>query len=147
GIRIGAIRLDSGDLAYLSKKCRRMLDEAGFKDAKIVASGDLDEYVIRDLQLQKAPIDMWGVGTHMVVAADQPALGGVYKLSAVEENGAWSPRIKVSENPEKVTHPGGPKQLIRFRCRETGYYLADLLMLPDEQLPKPDEPFLIFDPV
>ncbi|MBP2019305.1 nicotinate phosphoribosyltransferase [Symbiobacterium terraclitae] len=147
GIRIGAVRLDSGDLAYLSKKCRQVLDDAGFKDAKIIASGDLDEYVIRDLKLQKAPIDMWGVGTNMVVAADQPALGGVYKLAAVEENGTWSPRIKVSENPEKVTHPGGPKQLIRFRSRETGYYLADLLMLPDEPLPKPDEPFLIFDPV
>lgn len=147
GIRIGAIRIDSGDLAYLSKKCRQMLDDAGFRDAKIVASGDLDEYVIRDLKLQKAPIDMWGVGTNMVVAADQPSLGGVYKLSAVEENGVWSPRIKVSENPEKVTHPGGPKQLIRFRSRDTGYYLADLLMLPDEPLPNPDEPFLIFDPV
>ncbi|OTA41484.1 MAG: nicotinate phosphoribosyltransferase, partial [Symbiobacterium thermophilum] len=105
GIRIGAIRIDSGDLAYLSKECRRMLDEAGFKDAKIVASGDLDEYVIRDLKLQKAPIDMWGVGTNMVVAADQPSLGGVYKLAAVDENGTWSPRIKISENPEKVTHP------------------------------------------
>jgi len=147
GIRIGAVRLDSGDLAYLSKKCRQMLDDAGFKDAQIIASGDLDEYVIRDLKLQKAPIDMWGVGTNMVVAADQPALGGVYKLAAVEENGAWSPRIKVSENPEKVTHPGGPKQLIRFRSRDTGYYLADLLMLPDEPLPRPDQPFLIFDPV
>ncbi|MEW8978898.1 MAG: nicotinate phosphoribosyltransferase [Symbiobacterium sp.] len=147
GIRIGAIRIDSGDLAYLSKKCRKILDDEGFKDAQIIASGDLDEYVIRDLKLQKAPIDMWGVGTNMVVAADQPSLGGVYKMSAVEENGAWSPRIKVSENPEKVTHPGGPKQLIRFRCRETGYYLADLLMLPDEPLPKPDQPFLIFDPV
>jgi len=147
GIRIGAIRLDSGDLAYLSKASRQLLDEAGFTDAKIVASGDLDEYVIRDLKLQRAPIDLWGVGTNMIVSSDQPSLGGVYKLVAVEENGQWSPRIKISENPEKVTHPGGPKQLVRFRCKKTGYYLADLLMLPDEPLPNPDKPFMIFDPV
>ena len=93
------IRLDSGDLAYLSKKARIMMDEAGYPNAKIFASSDLDEYVIRDLKTQGAKIDVWGVGTRMITSADWPALGGVYKLAAEKVGGEWVPRIKISENP------------------------------------------------
>lgn len=143
-----AIRIDSGDLAYLPKAARAMLDAAGYgrDKVKIAVSGDLDEYLIRELKMQGAPIDLWGVGTSMIVSSDQPSLGGVYKVAAVMVDGEWEPRIKVSENPEKITVPGGPKRLVRFEDQETGMYIADLLMLPDEPLPSPDKPFTLFDP-
>jgi nicotinate phosphoribosyltransferase len=122
------IRLDSGDLAYLTREARRMMDEAGFPDAKICASGDLDETLIRDLLLQGAKIDIWGVGTKLITSMDCPALGGVYKLSARMENGAFAPKIKISENPAKVTNPG-VKKLLRLYDNKTGKAIADLIAL------------------
>ena len=101
------IRLDSGDLAYLSKKARKMLDDAGFPDAVISASNDLDEYLIESLKAQGATITSWGVGTNLITAKDNPAFGGVYKLAAImDEKGEFVPKIKLSENSEKVTNPG-----------------------------------------
>ncbi|MBE3553971.1 MAG: nicotinate phosphoribosyltransferase [Thermicanus sp.] len=138
------IRLDSGDLAYLSKETRKKLDEAGFKSAKIFASGDLDENLIRDLKMQGAKIDAWGVGTHLITSKDCPSLGGVYKLSAEEEDGVYQPRIKVSENPDKITNPG-VKKVVRFISEETGKALADLIMLADEENPKGN--YEIFHPI
>ena len=100
------IRLDSGDLAYLSRKARQMLDEAGFPNAKICVSNDLDEYLIRDLKLQGARIDLWGVGTRLITSAGRAALGGVYKLCALEKDGQLQPKIKLSDTLEKITLPG-----------------------------------------
>ena len=101
------IRLDSGDLAYLSKKARKMLDEAGFEDAIISASSDLDEYLIDSLKTQGAAINSWGVGTNLITAKDNPAFGGVYKLAAIQgDDGTFIPKIKLSENSEKITNPG-----------------------------------------
>ncbi|MHC1766402.1 MAG: nicotinate phosphoribosyltransferase [Verrucomicrobiia bacterium] len=115
GHRLVGIRVDSGDLAYLSIEARKILDAAGFKDAVIVASNDLDEYLIRSLKLQNAAIGTWGVGTKLVTAFDQPALGGVYKLSAVRNpRGGWTPTLKLSEETAKVTTPG-ILQVRRFR--------------------------------
>ena len=138
------IRLDSGDLAFLSCEARKMLDNAGFPDAKIVASGDLDEEVIWDLKAQGACIDVWGVGTKMITSMNNPALGGVYKLAAEEINGEFLPRIKISENPAKVTNPG-IKQVYRFYNKETGKALADLIALEDEDYLSGD-PVELFDP-
>lgn len=107
------IRLDSGDIAYLSKKARRMLDDAGFKDAKIIASNDLDEQTITSLKAQGAKVDSWGIGTKLITGYDQPALGAVYKLVAVENNeGEYVDRIKLSNNAEKVTTPGKKKYIV-----------------------------------
>ena len=139
------IRLDSGDLAYLSKVARQMLDEAGLTHAKIVASGDLDEETIQDLKMQNAKIDSWGVGTKLITGGDNPALGGVYKLAALEENGQLVPKLKVSENAEKTTEPG-IKETVRFYSRENGKALADLLVLAHEKVPA-HGPLTIFDPV
>ncbi len=126
------IRLDSGDLAYLSKKARKMLDEAGFTNAKICASGDLDEYSINSLKNQGAKIDIWGVGTRLITSADMPALGGVYKLSAViDENGSVSPKIKISDNSEKITNPGF-KDIYRVYDKSTGKAIADMIYLREE---------------
>lgn len=149
GLERWAIRIDSGDLAYLPKAARAVLDAAGYprEKVKIAVSGDLDEYLIRELKMQGAPIDLWGVGTNLIVAADQPALGGVYKLTAVMEDGVWEPRIKLSENPAKISIPGGPKRLLRFADGQSGMYIADLMALPDEPLPDPGESYLLFDPV
>lgn len=138
------IRLDSGDLAFLSRQARVMLDDAGFPEAKIFASGDLDEEVIWDLKAQGAAIDVWGVGTRMITSMDNPALGGVYKLSAEEIDGTFVPRIKISENPAKITNPG-VKQLYRFYDRRSGKALADLLALEEEDLSS-SKPLEIFDP-
>lgn len=138
------IRLDSGDLAFLSRQARVMLDDAGFPNAKIFASGDLDEEVIWDLKAQGAAIDVWGVGTRMITSMDNPALGGVYKLSAEEVNGRFMPRIKISENPAKITNPG-VKKLYRFYDRRSGKALADLLALDEEDFSS-GEPLEIFDP-
>lgn len=137
------IRLDSGDLAYLSRKARQMLDEAGFEDAIICASNDLDEYLIRDLKLQGARIDLWGVGTKLITGGDSPALGGVYKLSALEENGVLTPRMKVSDNPEKITLPG-KKDLYRVYDAQ-GKAFADLITLSDEAIDE-SQPLILFDP-
>ncbi|MDY3831963.1 MAG: nicotinate phosphoribosyltransferase, partial [Candidatus Ventricola sp.] len=138
------IRLDSGDLAFLSRQARVMLDDAGFPNAKIFASGDLDEEVIWDLKAQGAAIDVWGVGTRMITSMDNPALGGVYKLSAEEVDGKFVPRIKISENPAKITNPG-VKQFYRFYDRRSGKALADLLALDEEDFSS-GEPLEIFDP-
>ena len=139
------VRLDSGDLAYLSREARRMLDEAGFPEAKICASGDLDEMLIRDLKLQGACIDIWGVGTKMITSKDCPALGGVYKLSAEYVNGRYVPKIKISENPAKITNPG-VKKLMRIYDKGTGKALADLIALEHEVFDE-NQPLTIFDPI
>lgn len=144
GFEPTGIRLDSGDLAFLSRQARRMLDDAGFPEAKIFASGDLDEEVIWDLKAQGAAIDVWGVGTRMITSMGNPALGGVYKLSAEKVDGEFVPRIKISENPAKVTNPG-VKQLYRFYDRRTGMALADLIALENEDFSS-GEPLEIFDP-
>lgn len=140
------IRLDSGDLAYLTKKARKMLDDAGHKDAIISASSDLDEYVIESLQRQGAQITSWGVGTNLITSADCPAFGGVYKLAAIsDENGNFVPKIKVSENVEKVTNPGN-KTVFRLYDNATGKIKADLIALADETY-SGDQPLMIFDPI
>ncbi len=127
------IRLDSGDLAYLSKKARKMLDEAGFTDAKITASSDLDENLIMSLKLQGAKINNWGVGTKLITSDDCPSFGGVYKLAAESDgNGGFIPKIKLSNNPSKVTNPG-IKKVMRFYDKATGKIKADLICLDDEQ--------------
>ena len=141
------IRLDSGDLAYLSKKARQMLDDAGFTDCIISASSDLDEHLIQSLMQQNAPITSWGVGTRMITSEDCPSFGGVYKLAAVwdEKAGAFTPKIKRSENTEKVTNPGN-KTVWRIYGKESGKLIADLISFADE-IVSPDEDLLLFDPV
>lgn len=139
------IRLDSGDLAYLSKKARKMLDQAGFPDAKIAASNDLDESLINDLKIQGAKIDTWGVGTHLITSKDCPSFGGVYKLAAImNENGEMEPKIKLSENTEKITNPGN-KTIYRIYDKESGKVRADLICFVDEVF-DPEEDLLLFDP-
>lgn len=139
------IRLDSGDLAYMSKKARKMLDEAGFEDAIISASSDLDEYLIESLKQQGAQITSWGVGTNLITAADNPAFGGVYKLAAIrDENGKYIPKIKLSENSAKVTNPGN-KTIYRIYEKETGKIKADLICLAEETYTE-DDFILLFDP-
>ena len=138
------IRLDSGDLAYLSKQARKMLDAAGFENAKIFASSDLDEYTIADLKSQGAKIDVWGVGTNMITGGDTSSLGGVYKLSAIECGGKLVPRMKMSDNINKVTNPG-VKKVLRLYSR-SGYALADLIALEEEKIDD-KKPLTIFDPV
>jgi nicotinate phosphoribosyltransferase len=130
------IRLDSGDLAYLSKEARKMLDEAGFKKAKIFASSDLDEYTIINLKAQGAKIDSWGIGTKLITAFDQAALGAVYKIVAIEdENGKMEDTIKISSNPEKVTTPG-LKRVYRIINNKNNHAEGDYLALEDEKLPE-----------
>ena len=139
------IRLDSGDLAYLSKKARKMLDDAGFTDAVISASNDLDEYVIQSLKMQGAAITSWGVGTNLITAKDNPAFGGVYKLAAIQdEQGNFIPKIKLSENSEKVTNPGN-KKIYRIYDKESGKIKADLICMDDETYTE-DEPMRLFSP-
>ncbi|WP_368654609.1 nicotinate phosphoribosyltransferase [Ornithinibacillus sp. 4-3] len=140
------IRLDSGDMAYLSKQARRMLDEAGFPNAKIFASNDLDEATIVSLQSQGAAIDVWGVGTKLITAYDQPALGAVYKIVAIEkENGEMVDTIKISANPEKVTTPG-IKKLYRIINRINNKSEGDYITLSDED-PNQEERLKMFHPV
>lgn len=140
------IRLDSGDLAYLSKKARKMLDDAGFHDAVISASNDLDEYLIDSLKVQGAAITSWGVGTNLITSKDWPAFGGVYKLAAIMgEDGKFIPKIKLSENSEKVTNPGN-KTIYRIYEKDTGKIKADLICLVDEEFSE-NEPLLLFDPL
>ena len=126
------IRLDSGDLAYLSKKARILLDKAGYENAKICASGDLDESSITSLKNQGAKIDIWGIGTKLITSADMPALGGVYKLAAIiDKDGNVTPKIKVSETVEKITNPG-IKDIYRVYDKETGKAEADVICLKSE---------------
>ena len=139
------IRIDSGDLAYLSKKARAMLDEAGFPNATITASSDLDEEVIFDLRAQGAKIDTWGVGTRLITSQNAPSLGGVYKLSALEKNGEMIPKIKLSENKGKITNPGY-KKVLRIYDKAKHKALADLICLDEEQYDE-TKPLTIFDPV
>ena len=140
------IRLDSGDLAYLSKKARKMLDAAGFPDAVISASSDLDENLITSLKIQKAAITSWGVGTNLITSKDCPAFGGVYKLAAIQQpDGTFLPKIKLSENTEKVTNPGN-KTIFRIYEKETGKLKADLIALADETF-DPNEKLKLFDPI
>ncbi len=140
------IRMDSGDLAYLSKKARKMLDDAGFPDAVISASNDLDEYLIESLKLQGATITSWGVGTSLITSKDCPAFGGVYKLAAIQnEKGEFVPKIKLSENTEKVTNPGN-KTVYRIYEKYTGKIKADLICLADETF-NVEEDLRLFDPV
>ncbi len=140
------IRLDSGDLAYLSKKARKMLDEAGFPEAIICVSGDLEERSINSLLQQGAKIDSWGVGTKLITSEDLPALGGVYKLSAVfDEEGNATPKIKLSDNTAKITNPSF-KRLYRLYDRENGMAIADLITLRDEAVDD-SKPLTLFHPV
>lgn len=139
------IRMDSGDLAYLSKKARLMLDEAGFEDAVISASNDLDEYLIESLKLQGATITSWGVGTNLITSKDNPSFGGVYKLAAIQgPDGSFLPKIKLSENVEKVTNPGN-KTFYRIYDKRTGKIRADLICLADETFDE-GEDLKLFDP-
>jgi len=140
-----AIRLDSGDLAYLSREARKMLDAAGFPDVKICASGDLDENLIRDLKLQGAAIDTWGVGTKLITSEDCPSLGGVYKLAAEYEDGKVIPKIKISENTVKITNPG-VKKLYRIYDKDNGMAIADLIAL-DHEVYDETKPLTIYDPI
>jgi nicotinate phosphoribosyltransferase len=144
GHRPVAIRIDSGDLAYLSKKAREMLDEAGYPDCKIIASNSLDEYIIRELILHDAQLDMFGVGENLITSRSNPVFGGVYKLAAVERDGVMSPRIKISEQADKITTPGH-KCLYRLYNPKTGKAIADYITLVDEVVDD-TKPLTIFDP-
>lgn len=144
-LRNYGIRLDSGDLAYLSKKARKMLDEAGFENAVISASNDLDEHLIHSLKVQGAKITSWGVGTHLITSKDCPSFGGVYKLAAIkQEDGTFESKIKLSENTEKITNPGN-KTVYRIYDKETGKMRADLICFADEVFDE-NEDLMLFDP-
>lgn len=145
GQTLHGIRLDSGDLAYLSKVARKMLDEAGLTETKIFASSDLDEHTIVYLKSQEATIDAWGVGTKLITAYDQPALGAVYKMVAKEEDGRWVPTIKVSSNPQKVTTPGH-KTVYRIIDKKTKKAHADLIACVEEKIDT-SKPLTLFHPV
>lgn len=139
------IRLDSGDLAYLSKKSREMLDNAGFNDAIICASSDLDEYLIHSLKTQNAKITSWGVGTNLITSKNCPSFGGVYKLAAIKKNDEFIPKIKISENTWKITNPGN-KTIYRVYDKENGMIKADLIALVSEQY-STENSLLLFDPI
>ena len=139
------IRLDSGDLAYLSKKARKMLDDAGFKDATITASNDLDEFLIASLKMQGAEITNWGVGTNLITSKDCPSFGGVYKLAAIMEDGEnFTPKIKLSDNSEKITNPGN-KKIYRIYEKKNNKIKADLICLENETFTE-NEDMHLFDP-
>ena len=138
------IRIDSGDVTYLTKKARKMLDDAGLQDCKIVVSNSLDEYIIRDVILEGACIDSFGVGERMITAKSEPVFGGVYKLAALETNGELIPKIKISENVEKITNPGF-KGLFRLYDKTTGKARGDVITVAGETIPEQDE-YVIFDP-
>ena len=138
------IRIDSGDVAYLTKKARVMLDEAGLTDCQIVVSNSLDEYIIRDVIMEGACIDSFGVGERLITAKSQPVFGGVYKLVALETDGVTVPKIKISENIEKITNPGF-KNLFRLYDKDTGKARGDVITLAQETVPEQDE-YEIFDP-
>lgn len=145
GFRPKGIRIDSGDITYLSKQARKMLDEAGFEDCQIVASNSLDEELIRDMLLQGAQIDSFGVGERLITAASSPVFGGVYKIVAVEENGIPIPRIKLSENVAKITTPCA-KKVYRLFDNKTNKAIADVVTLFDEEIDQ-SKPYELFDPI
>jgi len=146
GKRLNGVRIDSGDLAYFSKKLRKMFDNEGMQDCKIVVSNSVDEYLIRSLQKQGAKVDSYGVGERMITSKSDPVFGGVYKLVAVlDDEGKYIPKIKISENIEKITNPG-KKKLWRVFSKETGYGLADLLTINDETVDV-TEPYAYIDPL
>ncbi len=145
GYRPAGIRIDSGDITYLSRKARKMLDEAGFEDCKICASNSLDEYIIRDMLIQGAKVDSFGVGERLITSSSEPVFGGVYKLVGVEkEDGSITPKIKISENVSKITTPCF-KDLWRLFDRETGKAIADVITLHGETIDD-SKPYEIFDP-
>ena len=144
GQRLKGIRIDSGDLTYLTQEARRQLDEAGLTDCKIIVSNALDEFIIRDLLVQGAKIDQFGVGERLITSRAEPVFGGVYKLAAIEEGGELQPRMKISDNLAKVTTPCD-KELWRFYDRRSGKALADLITVAGEEI-NPEEPYEIFDP-
>lgn len=145
GYRPAGIRIDSGDITYLSKKARKMLDDAGFPDCKICASNSLDEYIIRDMLQQGAKVDIFGVGERLITSSSQPVFGGVYKLVAVEdENGNVTPKIKISENVEKITTPCF-KNVWRLYDKDTNKAIADVITLHDEVIDD-TKPYELFDP-
>ena len=144
GITKCGIRLDSGDIAYLTKKARKMLDEAGLYDCKIVVSNSLDENIIRDIIHQGAKVDSFGVGERLITAKSDPVFGGVYKLVAKEENGVITPKIKISENAAKITNPHF-KKLYRIYDNESGIAIADLMCVHDEVIDE-SKPLTLFDP-
>ena len=146
GIRPQGIRIDSGDIAYLTNRCRKMLDEAGYEDCKIIISNSLDEYIIRDVLEQGACIDSFGVGERLITAKSEPVFGGVYKITATEdEEGNIIPKIKISENDEKITNPGF-KKIVRIFDKDTHKALADVLTLHHEKIDE-DKPLELFNPV
>ena len=145
GFRPKGIRIDSGDLAYLSKEARKMLDEAGFDDCTIMASSGLDEYLIEDLQSQGACFDSYGVGERLITARDEPVFGGVYKLTAIENNGEIVSKIKISANVEKITTPGF-KQVYRLFDRDSNKAIADVVTEHDELIDS-SQPYEIFHPL
>lgn len=132
------IRLDSGDLAYLSREARKMLDDAGFPNAKICASGDIDENVLQSLATQNAAIDTYGIGTKLITSMDCPSLGGVYKLAGIEIDGVLVPKMKMSDTPAKITNPGF-KKIVRLYDRNTNKAIADLIALQEEAFDGVDE--------
>lgn len=146
GKRLKGVRIDSGDLAYFSKKIRKQLDANNMQDCKIVVSNSVDEFLMQSLRKQNASIDSYGVGERMITSKSDPVFGGVYKLAAVQnEQGEFVPKIKISENVEKITNPGR-KKLWRIFSRETGYALADLITMYDEKVDG-DVPFEYVDPI
>ena len=144
GYKGAGVRIDSGDIAYLSKKIRKILDAEGLDYVKIVASNSLDEYIIRDLIVQGAKVDSFGVGERLVTSKSEPVFGGVYKLVAVEENGKIAPRIKISENDGKITNPGFKKPW-RLFDNKTGMAIADVITLANETIDI-SKPYTIFNP-
>ncbi len=145
GFRPKGIRIDSGDIAYLSKECRIILDKAGFSDCPIIASSSLDEYVIRDLLIQGAKVDSFGVGERLITAKSQPVFGGVYKLTTIERNGEMIPTIKVSENVGKITTPCF-KQVYRLFGKSSNKAIADVITLHDEEIDD-EKSYDIFHPL
>jgi nicotinate phosphoribosyltransferase len=139
------VRLDSGDLAYLSIEARKLLNEAGYQKTRIVATNDLDEHIIQSLRDQNAQIDVWGVGTKLATAYDQPALGGVYKLSAIRKPGQkWQPKLKLSEQAAKISNPGVLQLRRFFSTDKDGYFTGD--MVYDEETPRETENVIV-DPI
>ncbi|MBQ6819612.1 MAG: nicotinate phosphoribosyltransferase [Clostridia bacterium] len=145
GVRPKGIRIDSGDITYLTKKARRLLDEAGYADCAITVSNSLDEEIIRDMLIQGAKVDSFGVGERLITSASSPVLSGVYKLAAVEENGQIKPKIKISDNTGKITMPG-VKTVWRLLDRDLGKAIADVVTLSEEEFDQ-NRPYELFDPI